>query len=90
MAKVAFVGFGEVNTPAEIILNDFDIDGIKDTQLMGEYIKTGMNFALFVYPIKWALTPIPFVGSLTNFIRGTEAHIESDDIIIVKYYPHWK
>ena len=76
--------------PAEIILNNFKIDGIKDSQLMGEYVKTGRNWALMVYPIKWALTPIPFAGSLTNLIRGGEARIEMDDIITIKYYPHWK
>lgn len=76
--------------PAEIILNNFKIEGIDESHLMGEYIKTGRNWALMVYPIKWALTPIPFVGSLTNLIKGGEAHIETDDLIIVKYYPHWK
>ena len=76
--------------PAEIILNNFKIDGINESQLMGEYIKTGRNWALMVYPIKWALTPIPFVGSLTNLIRGGEARIETDDIVTIKYYPHWK
>ena len=76
--------------PAEIVLNNFKIDGINETQLVGEYTKTGKNFALLVYPIKWALTPIPFVGSLTNLIHGTEARIDGDDIITIKYYPHWK
>lgn len=76
--------------PAEIILNNFKFDGIKDTQLMGEYIKTGRNYALLVYPIKWALTPIPFVGSFTNLIMGGEAKIRTDDIITIKYFPHWK
>ena len=76
--------------PAEIILDNFKFDGIDDTQLVGGYTKTGKNFALLVYPIKWALTPIPFVGSLTNLIHGTEARIHSDDVITIKYYPHWK
>ena len=75
--------------PAEIILNNFSIEGIEKSRLMGEYIKVGRNWALMVYPIKWALTPIPFVGSLTNLIKGGEAHIETDDLIVVKYYPHW-
>ena len=76
--------------PAEIILNNFKIEGIESSHLMGEYIKTGKNWALMVYPIKWALTPIPFVGSLTNLIKGGEAHIKTDELIVVKYYPHWK
>lgn len=76
--------------PAEIILNNFKIEGINSAHLMGEYIKAGRNWALMVYPIKWALTPIPFVGSLTNLIKGGEAHIETDDLIVIRYYPHWK
>ena len=76
--------------PAEIILNNFKIDGVESSHLMGEYIKAGRSWALMVYPIKWALTPIPFVGSLTNLIKGGDANIETDDLIIVKYYPHWK
>jgi len=76
--------------PAEIILNNFKIDGINESQLMGEYIETGRNWALMVYPIKWILTPIPFAGSLTNFIMGGEARIETDEVISIKFYPHWK
>lgn len=76
--------------PAEIILNNFQIDNVDNSRLVGEYIKTGRNWAIMVYPIKWALTPIPFVGSLTNLIKGGEARIEKDDLILVKYYPHWK
>lgn len=76
--------------PAEIILNNFKIEGIEESHLMGEYIETGRNWALMVYPIKWALTPIPFVGSLTNLIMGGEARIETDDVISIKYFPHWK
>ena len=42
-----------------------------------------------VYPIKWALTPIPGVGSLTNFILGGNAKITPKDKIIIYYYPEW-
>ena len=76
--------------PAEIIIDNFKIDGINDSQLMSTYTKAGKNFALLVYPIKWALTPIPFVGSLTNLIHGTNVRIDTDDVIVVKYFPHWK
>lgn len=76
--------------PAEIILNNFKIDGVDEANLMCEYIKAGRSWVLMVYPIKWALTPIPFAGSLTNLIRGGEARIETDDVVTIKYYPHWK
>ena len=42
-----------------------------------------------VFPIKWALTPIPGVGSLTNFILGGNASITEDDTVTVYYYPDW-
>lgn len=76
--------------PAEIIIDNFKIQGIEESQLMGEYVVTGKNLALIVYPIKWMLTPIPFAGTLTNFIMGGEAKIERDDVIAIKYFPHWK
>ena len=76
--------------PAEIMLDEFEIEGIKTSQLLCNYTKKGFSFAYLVYPIKWALTPIPFVGSLTNLILGTNATIEAGDIITIQYYPNWK
>ncbi len=76
--------------PDEVILNRFEIPGIKNSQIRNEYIKTGRNRCYWVYPLKWALTPIPFVGSLTNLIKGGHAQIKTDDIITIYYYPEWK
>lgn len=76
--------------PAEIIINNFEIPGIKSSQLIETYVKKGTNKCFWVYPLKWALTPIPFVGSLTNFIKGGHAVIKTDDIITILYYPEWK
>lgn len=75
--------------PAEIIVDDFEIPGIKSTQMQSTYIKKGQNRCFWVYPLKWALTPIPFVGSLTNFIKGGHARIKTKDIITIYYYPEW-
>ena len=76
--------------PAEIIIDNFKFEGVHDTQILSTYREVGSNFALLVYPIKWALTPIPFVGSLTNLILGGNAKIKKDEVITLKYYPHWK
>ena len=76
--------------PAEIILDNFEIPEINKNQLISTYTKKGLNLCLFVYPLKWALTPIPGVGSLTNFIMGGEAKIKPNDTIIIQYYPEWK
>lgn len=76
--------------PAELIVDNFNFPEIKKSQLVSTYTKKGMNRSLWVYPLKWALTPIPFAGSFTNFIMGGEAKIKKTDIITVYYYPNWK
>lgn len=75
--------------PGTIILDNFEIPNINKTQLKGTYIKKGVSLTLLVLPIKWALTPIPGVGSLTNFIIGGNASINDKDTITVYYYPDW-
>ena len=76
--------------PAEIIIEDFEIPNIKNSKLLATYTKKGQNRCFFVYPLKWALTPIPGVGSLTNFIKGGHAKVKTTDIITVYYYPNWE
>jgi len=76
--------------PAEIIVDSFKIPGVKDSQILGNYVEVGQNRCLIVYPLKWALTIIPFVGSLTNFIYGGHASIRPKDKVIIYYYPEWK
>lgn len=76
--------------PAEIIIENFDFENIKESQLLSTYTKVGANRCYWVYPIKWALTPIPFVGSFTNLILGGEAKIKTNDVITIYYYPNWK
>ena len=76
--------------PAEIILDNFEVPNIQPSQLQDTYIKKGQNRCYIVYPIKWALTIIPFAGSLTNFIMGGHAKIKTKDEIVIHYYPEWK
>lgn len=76
--------------PAEIILGDFEIPNIKKSGLTDTYIKSGQNRCFWVYPLKWALTPIPPTGSLTNLIMGGHAKIKTNEIITIYYYPEWK
>lgn len=75
--------------PGSIILDNFEIPGIDKSKLKSTYIKKGLSLTIFVLPLKWALTPIPGVGSLTNFIIGCNANINDKDTIIVYYYPNW-
>ena len=76
--------------PAEIILGDFEIPNIEKSKLMDSYTKKGQNRCFWVYPLKWSLTIIPFVGSLTNLIMGGHARIKTTDVVTVYYYPDWK
>ncbi len=76
--------------PAEIIVDDFIIPNVKPSQLVSTYTKKGQNRCLWVYPLKWSLTLIPFAGSLTNFIKGGHARLKPKDIVTLYYYPNWK
>lgn len=76
--------------PAEILIDDFEIPGIKNSQLLSAYTKKGQNRSYLVYPLKWSLTLIPFVGSLTNLIKGGHAKITPKDVVTIYYYPNWK
>lgn len=76
--------------PAEIILGDFEIPNIENSKLLNNYIKKGQNRCFWVYPLKWSLTLIPFVGSLTNLIMGGHAKIKTTDVITIYYFPDWK
>ena len=76
--------------PAEIILGDFEIPNIENSKLLDNYTKKGQNRCFWVYPLKWSLTLIPFVGSLTNLIMGGHAKIKTTDVITIYYFPDWK
>lgn len=75
--------------PGTIIVDDFVINGISPKKVKGTYIKRGLNLSLLVFPIKWALTPIPGAGSLTNFILGGNAKITKRNTVTIYYYPEW-
>lgn len=76
--------------PAEIILGNFEIPNLEKSKLMDSYTKKGQNRCFWVYPLKWSLTIIPFVGSLTNLIMGGHARIKTSDVITIYYFPDWK
>lgn len=75
--------------PAEIILDNFEIPNTRKTQLISTYRKHGQNRCVWVYPLKWLLTPFPPTGSITNIIKGGHAKITPADVITLYYYPEW-
>ena len=75
--------------PASVILGDFQVPNVKPAQISQSYEKFGLDLSLIVYPIKWALTPLPPTGSLTNFIKGGHVKIKDSDTITIYYHPDW-
>ena len=57
--------------------------------MLTTYTDKGFNRCYMVYPLKWALTLIPFAGSLTNFIKGGHAKIKTTEIVTLYYFPNW-
>jgi len=76
--------------PAIIMLNDFELPGIKPEKVKSRYLKKGLNLSYIVFPLKWALTFLPPTGSLTNFIVGGPAKVSKRNKIKLYYYPEWK
>ena len=75
--------------PASVIIGNFNIPGIESSRLTAEYEKYGFDLSLLVFPLKWALTPLPPTGSLTNFIKGGHVKLKPDNIITIYYHPNW-
>ena len=77
---------GMSGIPGTITLGRINIDGIDTEHLRYYYVKKGQDRTLWILPLKWALTFIPFVGSFTNLIKGGQAIISPADDITVYYY----
>ena len=89
-AKIGIIiSTGMNGIPASIILEDFEIPNIQSNKLSGSFELFGQDRSLFVFPLKWALTPLPPTGSLTNFIMGGHVKLKPKKKITVYYYPDW-
>ncbi len=75
--------------PASLIIDNFVIPNIDKNKIKGPFIKKGISLTLLVMPIKWALTPLPGVGSLTNLILGCNVTLTDKDNIVIYYHPNW-
>lgn len=75
--------------PASIIIGNFKIENIKKSQITDSIELFGQDRSLWVFPLKWALTPLPPTGSLTNFIKGGHSKITEKRNIILEYHPNW-
>lgn len=89
-AKVSVIITPGMNgIPASIILKDFETKALNTGKLTPEYEIFGQDRSLFVFPLKWALTPLPPTGSLTNFIMGGHAKLKMKKHLTIYYYPEW-
>lgn len=89
-AKVGvIISTGMNGIPASIIFKDFQIKTLSKGQLSDTYEVFGQDRSLFVFPLKWALTPLPPTGSLTNFIKGGHVKLTTKEQITIYYYPNW-
>ena len=87
-AKVnTIITSGMNGIPASIILSDFEIPNIKKENLSPTLEIFGQDRSLLVFPLKWALTPLPPTGSLTNFIKGGKVKIKTNKVYTIYYYP---
>ena len=81
-----FTTNGMSGIPGTITLGRINIDGIDNSHLRYYYVKKGQDRTLWILPVKWALTFIPFAGTLTNLIKGGQANLSPADDITVYYY----
>lgn len=90
-AKVSVIITSGMNgIPASVIFRDFEIEGITNGQFTDSYEVFGQDRSLIVFPLKWALTPIPPTGTLTNFIKGGHVKVKKKKNITLYYYPEWE
>ena len=75
--------------PASIVFGDFRAPNLPQNKISQKYEHFGLDLSLFVFPLKWALTPLPPTGSLTNFIKGGRATLSENKTITIYYYPEW-
>lgn len=89
-AKVeTIITSGMNGIPASIIFGDFKLENIEQSKIKADFEKFGLDRSFWVYPLKWALTPLPPTGSLTNFIKGGHAKLKTNEIVEIYYYPNW-
>lgn len=78
---------GFAGLPAEIFMNDIKIETLDSSRINSYISKRGFSTTALILPIKWALTFLPPLGSLTNIFVGGNATLTPRRVINVNYYP---
>lgn len=89
-AKVhTIIKSGMNGIPASIVFGDFKFENLENAKITNSYEKFGQDRSLWVFPLKWALTPLPPSGTLTNFIKGGHAKLKTKEVFEIYYHPEW-
>lgn len=75
--------------PASVVFGNFCVQGLPNNKISQKYEHFGLDLSLFVFPLKWALTPFPPTGSLTNFIKGGRVSLSQNKVVQIYYFPEW-
>lgn len=80
---------GFAGIPAEIFITDFEIENLDSNKIKEPVSKRGFSMTALIFPIKWALTPFPPMGSLVNLAVGFNASLTPKQILDIYYYPNY-
>lgn len=80
---------GFAGLPAEIYITDFEIGNLNKNNFIEPVTRRGFSTTEWIFPIKFALTPFPPFGSLTNIFVGGNATLTPRKTIYVNYYPNY-
>lgn len=88
-AKIEFlVPRGTMGSAGELIISDFDIEGLNKKKFDTQIIKRGLNLVTFVSVLRYtAGIVIPGTGILCILIRGGHAKIKPDKVFEIRYVP---
>ena len=75
--------------PAGIVIDNFEIPNVKQSQLISEYTKRGRSI-WWLSLIKCAFPPAKFASPVFIFVKGTHAKLKTTDVVKIKYFPEWK
>ena len=68
---------------------DFEIENLDSNKIKEPVSKRGFSMTALIFPIKWALTPFPPMGSLVNLAVGFNASLTPKQILDIYYYPNY-
>ena len=75
--------------PAEIIIDNFEIPKVSQSQLISRYDKSG-KYKWYIVAIRTAFPFLSVESFILRGIKGSHVKLVPKDVIEVYYYPNWK